>query len=394
MADRISPDRLPAGTLQRMHHPSASLLSFLHPSSIRKWCVAGIALALGSTASAGTFDLSGLPAYQPRQPVSGLIRNYGFGFGGLLKIWEAGFQKYHPGVTFQDTLITSDAAFPALVTGVTDLAPDGGEPAITEELSFFETYGYHATDVIVASGTYDVEGKSPGIVVYVNPENPLTQLTLQQLDGIFGSERNGALRGFKWDLKAGRGPELNIRTWGQLGLTGEWAHQPIQTYGHAPSGTTRFFQLRVLHNSDKWNPNYRGYVETGSKMIDDDDKAEQRGGAQHMLREELMKNKYGIAWTIVPQASQVPGLKPIALAANDGGPYVMPSKITFQNRTYPLVRNLYFYLNRKPGAPVDPKLKEFLRYILSREGQQAIVVNGNYLPLPAAMIREQLAKLN
>ena len=346
------------------------------------------------SAQAAENDLSRLPVYQPQQPVSGVIRNYGFGFGGLLKIWEAAFQKYQPGVTFHDTLITSDAAFPALVTGVTDLAPDGGEPAITELLSFYETYGYPATDITVASGTYDVEGKSPGIVVYVHPDNPLTHLTLAQLDGIFGSERNGALRGFKWDLKAARGPEKDLRTWGQLGLTGEWANQPIQTYGHAPSGTTRFFQLRVLHNSDKWNPNYRGYVETGSKMIDDDDRTEQRGGVQFMLREELMKNRYGIAWTIVPQASAVPGLKPVALAVEEGGPYVVPNKQSFQDRTYPLVRSLYFYLNRKPGTAVDPKVREFLRFILSREGQEAIVTNGNYLPLPAAMAAAQRDRLD
>lgn len=354
--------------------------------------LAGLSLAGGLVA--GEFDLRDLPAYQPQQKVTGVIRNYGFAFGGLLKVWEEGFRKYHPDVTFADTLPTSDAAFPALVTGVTDLAPDGGEPAITELLSFYEVYGYHATDVVVASGTYDVEGKSPGIVVYVHPDNPLTQLTLAQLDGIFGAERNGALRGFKWDLKAARGAEKNIRTWGQLGLTGEWAERPIQTYGHAPSGTTRFFQLRVLRNSDKWNPNYRGYVETGSKMIDDDDRVEQRGGVQYMLREELLKDKYGIAWTIVPQASRVPGLKPIALAVEAGGPFVAPTKASFQDRSYPLVRNLYFYLNRKPGTAVDPKLREFLRYILSREGQEAIVANGNYLPLPAGFAAAQRARLD
>jgi phosphate transport system substrate-binding protein len=356
-----------------------------------------IALGLissGTTVVATEFDPSHVPAYQPQQPVAGVIRNYGFGFGGLFKVWEEGFRKFQPGVTFQDNFPTSDAAFPAIVTGVTDLAPDGGEPAITELLSFYEVNGYDATHVIVASGTYDVEGKSPGIVVYVHPDNPLTKLTLEQLDGIFGAERNGALRGFKWDLKAARGSQKDIRTWGQLGLTGEWSDQPIQTYGHAPSGTTRFFQLRVLHNSDKWNPNYRGYVETGSKMIDDGDKVEQRGGVQHMLRDELMHDKYGIAWTIVPQASRVPGLKPLALAGQAGGPYVAPSKATFQDRTYPLVRNLYFYFNRKPGAPVDPKLREFLRYILSREGQEAIVANGNYLPLPAQFGQEQRRKLD
>ena len=334
-----------------------------------------------------------LPGYQPETKVSGVIRNYGFGFGGLLKIWEEGFRKHHPDARFSDTLVTSDAAFPALVTGVTDLAPDGGEPALTEWLSFYEAYGYHATEVTVASGTYDVEGKSPGIVVYVHPENPISRLTLAQLDAIFGSERTGGLDGFKWSLKAGRGPERNIRTWGELGLTGEWADKPIQTYGHAPSGTTRFFQLKVLGNGDKWNPNYREYVETDSKMIAADDR-EQRGGLQHMLRDELAHDRYGIAWTIVPQASKVAGLKPLALAAKEGGPYIVPSKESFQDRSYPLVRSLYFYFNRKPGTPVDPKLREFLRYVLSREGQEAIVVNANYLPLPPEMAREQLKLLD
>ncbi len=355
---------------------------------------AALAAAMTAALPAAADDLlDTLPAYQPGPAVRGTIRNHGFGLGGVLKLWEDGFRRYHPDVRFEDKLPTSDAAFPALVTGVTDLAPDGGEPAITEVLSFFEVYGYHALDITVTSGTYDVDGKSPGIVVYVHPDNPLGKLTMTQLDGIFGAERNGGLRGFKWSVTDARGADQNIRTWGQLGLTGEWADKPIQTYGHAPSGTTRFFQLKVLKNSGKWNPNMREYVETGSKMIGDDDPG-QTGGLQHMLRDELLNNRYGIAWTIVPQAKQVPGLKPLALAVADGGPYIVPSRQSFQDRSYPLVRSLYIYLNRKPGTPVDPKLKEFLRYVLSREGQQAVAANGNYLPLPAQTVQEQLRKLD
>jgi phosphate transport system substrate-binding protein len=347
-----------------------------------------------SVCGGGEPSWDALPRYVPREAVAGRIRNFGFGFGGLMPIWEAGFQRFHPQVTFDDHFPTSDAAFPALVTGVTDLAPDGGEPAITETLSFFETYGYHAASIIAASGTYDVEGRSPGLVVYVHPSNPLARLTLAQLDGIFGAERTGGLDGFKWNLHAGRSALQDIRTWGQLGLTGAWAHHAIQTYGHAPSGTSRFFQLRVLHNSDKWNPNYKEYVETGSKMIADDDRTAQAGGLQHMLRDELAHDPFGIAWTIVPQASKVPGLKPIALSVGDDGPYVVPSKQSFQDRTYPLVRNLYFYFNRKPGTRLDPKLKEFLRYILSREGQEAVASNANYLPLPAEFALKQQGLLD
>jgi len=105
-------------------------------------------------------------------------------------------------------------------------------------------------------------------------------------------------------------------------------------------------------------------------------------------------DKFGIAWTVVPQASKVSGIKPIALASADGGRYVMPSRESFQKRDYPLVRSIYIYLNRVPGQPVEPRFKEFLRYILSRQGQQRLAENGNYLPLTASVVREQLRALD
>jgi len=355
-------------------------------------CGPAVVLALLLLAPAAQAQGTDLPQYRPELMVSGTIRNYGFGLGGVLKLWEAAFQRVQPGIAFDDKLPTSDAAIPALVTGVTDLAPDGGEPSITETLSFYETFGYDPTSITVASGAYDVEGRSNGIVVYVNQDNPIAHLSVQQLDGIFGAERTGGLAGFKWMVGGGRGPEANIRTWGQLGLGGDWADKPIQTYGHAPSGTTRFFQLKVLHNSDKWNPNYREYVETGSKMIGSDD-PDQRGGLHHMLAGELARDQYGIAWTVAPQARNVAGIKPLALAATNGGPYVVPSRESFQSRAYPLVRSIYMYLNRAPRQPIDPKLKEFLRFVLSRDGQAIVSNDGNYLPLPPSVVREQLAKL-
>jgi phosphate transport system substrate-binding protein len=112
-----------------------------------------------------------------------------------------------------------------------------------------------------------------------------------------------------------------------------------------------------------------------------------------MLADELAHDKYGIAWTVAPQARNISGIKPVALAARDGGPYVVASKDSFQSRAYPLVRSIYIYLNRAPRAQLDPKLKEFLRFILSRDGQQIVERDGNYLPLPASVVREQLAKL-
>jgi phosphate transport system substrate-binding protein len=359
--------------------------------SILALAFAGSLLAPGARAD---FKASELAPYVPVQKVSGTIRNFGFGLGGVLKLWEDDFRRIHPGIAFDDKLPTSDAAIPALVTGVADLAPDGGEPAITEALSFFEVYGYPPTEITVASGAFDVEGKSNGPVILVNKENPITRISMEQLDGVFGAERTAGMHGFKWSPADGRGPEKDIRTWGQLGLTGEWADKPIQTYGHAPSGTTRFFQWKVMGNGDKWNPNYREYVETGSKMIADEDRAEQRLGLQSMLKNELARSKYGIAWTVMPQASGIDGLKVIAVVPRGSDRAVMPSRESFQDRSYPMVRSIYIYLNRKPGTAVDPKLKEFLRYILSREGQETVARNGSYLPLTGAVAREQLRKLD
>jgi phosphate transport system substrate-binding protein len=338
------------------------------------------------------FNLAGLPAYQPEQKVSGTIRSFGFSLGGMMPMWEEGFRKYQPEIRFDDKFPSGDVAIAGLVSGVSDLGPQGRELVLTENLAFYETYGYYPTDITVMTGAYDVDGMACGLVVYVNKDNPISKLTMKQLDGIFGSERVAGLRGFKWTLEAGRSAKDDVRTWGQLGLTGEWADKPIHTYGHGPGGTTNFFELKVLNGSDKWNPNYQGYVETGSKMIADNDKA-QLGGLQHMLTDGLARDKYGIAWTVIPQARKVQGLKPLALAARDGGPYTEPSRENFQNRTYPLTRSIYIYLNRKPGQALDPKVKEFLRYVLSREGQEAVERAGKYLPLTADVAREQLKKL-
>jgi len=365
----------------------------LMPSSMTMQHIAGAWLVwalLSGTAQAQ----ESLPAYKPEREVNGVIRNFGFGLGGVLQQWEDGFHKLQPGVGFDDRLPTSDAAIPALVTGVSDLGPDGGEATLTENLSFFEVYGYMPTAITVASGAYDVEGKSNGPVIFVARDNPIKSLTMQQLDGIFGAERTAGLRGFQWSPEEGRGAQGDIRTWGQLGLGGEWADKPIQTYGHGPSGTARFFQWKVLHNGDKWNENYREYVETGSKQIADEDKARQSLGAQHMLREELASNPYGIAWSVMPQAKGIAGLRVVPIAPRPGAPAVMPGKASFEDRSYPLVRSIYIFLNRKPGTPLDPKLREFLRYVLSRDGQDIVRRNGSYLPLPPDLAREEARKLD
>jgi len=345
-----------------------------------------LAALLAAPADAYQFDLSQLPHYVPETQLTGTIRNFGFSLSGVLPIWEEGFRQYQPGIDFADKFPSGDVAVAGLVAGVSDLGPQGRDLYLVENLMFYETFGYYPSAVTVATGGYDAEGTACGLVIFVHKDNPIKSLSMRQLDGIFGSERIAGLDGFRWTLGKGRGADRNIRDWSQLGLPkGE-----IHTYGHGPSGTSAFFQLRVLGNGDKWNPNYKEYVETGSKQIGADDPG-QVGGLQHMLKDELTHDPFGIAWSIEPQAAGVSGLR--AVPISDNGPAIAPTLENFQNRSYPLVRNIYFYFNRKPGQPLDPKIREFIRYVLSREGQEALQKANKYLPLTPELAKLQLESL-
>jgi phosphate transport system substrate-binding protein len=338
-------------------------------------------------------DLTGLPAYHPQYEVTGLIRNFGCPFSGLMTAWEDGFRRYQPKARFADRLPSSDAAISGLVTGVADLAPNGREPMFAEYLAFQETLGYDLSQVTIATGAFDIKGRTWAIAIFVNKDNPITQLTMKQLDGVFGSERTGAYRGFKWYPQYGRGAKDNIRTWGQLGLTGAWADKEIHTYGYAFTGMTNYFQLAVFNGGDKWNPNYREYAEMGTKLVSPGPIGES-GSIAHMLK-ELSEDKYGIAWTGIPHVRAFPqyGLKPLALAPREGGPYFAPTLEDVRSRMYPLTRSIFMQYGRPPGQPLEPKEREFLRYILSRQGQEDVVRNGQYLPLTAAAAAEELQKL-
>jgi phosphate transport system substrate-binding protein len=90
-----------------------------------------------------------------------------------------------------------------------------------------------------------------------------------------------------------------------------------------------------------------------------------------------------------------PKIRPVALAESAGTRYVEPTPATVVDHSYPLTRMVTMFLNRPPGRPVDPKLREFLRYVLSRQGQQAVERYGRgYLPVLAPAAARQLDKLN
>ncbi len=345
------------------------------------------------------FDLSGLPAYAPTRPVSGLLRQWGNNYiedSGLVDVWEAGFRKYHPGVKFEDNLASSAVGFPGLIAGVADLAPMGRQ-ALWDELKGFEREGASGgedgssrTDIIeivVATGSYNVRGWSYALGVFVNSDNPLTELTFDQLDGIFGAAREGGWDGLTWRTDWARGPEKNIRTWGQLGLKGEWADKPIHVYGYnAKYHFQDEIDKKVLKGSSKWNENLHAFSNVAGLKADGSLTA---GG--ELILKALAKDAYGIAYTGIPFLTE--GTKPVALS-RDGGKAVPLTLKTVQDRTYPLLRDVYYYLRREKGHSIDSLQREFLRYILSREGQEAVQEDGKYLPLTAAEAREQLAKLD
>jgi phosphate transport system substrate-binding protein len=337
------------------------------------------------------WDLSGLPKYQPKQKVSGTIRMWGSNYitdGFLGGYWEAAFRKFHPDVKFDFHMKTTLAAVPSLIFGVSDLGI--GRKITFPEQELFERYTDRSpVEIEIATGSYDVPGWQPGYGVVVQKDNPLTKITMEQLDGVFGAERAGGWDGTSWRPNWARGPEKNIRTWGQLGLTGEWADKPINVYGL----TLRYHQAteisdRVLKASDKWNERLKTYANFVSKA----------GKLERGMNEDLAADKYGIGIVAAPTtnltggASQ-PTQKVLPVAVKDGGPYIPYTLDTLQNRTYPLYDRIFAYADRERGQPMNPAVLEFLRFVLSQEGQAEVMRDGKYLPLNAEVANAQLKKL-
>jgi phosphate transport system substrate-binding protein len=337
------------------------------------------------------FDLSGLPKYEPKHKLKGRLRVWGSNYitdGRVGAYWEAAFRKFHPDVKIEWHMKTTSAAVPSLVFGVSDLGI--GRKLTFQEQQLYERYKDRPPlEIDIATGSFDVPGWNPGFGVVVHKDNPLDKISMEQLDGIFGAERQGGWDGTSWRPQWARGPEKNLRTWGQLGLAGEWADKPIVPYGL----TLRYHQAteisdRVLQASDKWNENLRTYANFVSKQ----------GTLERGLNEDLAQDRYGIGILAAPTTTlrgvgSLPTLKVLPLAWKNGGPYVPYSLDTVQDRSYPLFDHIYAYFDRDAGRPMNPIVYEFVRFIVSREGQEAVMRDGKYLPLTAGVAKEQLERL-
>ncbi len=335
------------------------------------------------------WDLAALPHYVPTRHLNGTLRIWGSNYlkdGELGEYWKSAFEKFQPGIKIEYHLPTEAVAIPALATGVADLGMSN-KATLSDLLTFEQVYHHSVSDVMVATGSYDVYGWSPAFIIVVNRDNPLTHISLKQLDDVFGSARAGGYEGSVWHTEHpySRGPEENIRTWGQLGLTGDWADKPIHTGGqNLRAGATIGFSDQILRGSDQFVEGYRtftNYVTPDGKM----------NSWSMQSRRAMAQDRYAI-YAVSPLALG-PEMKELAIGP-DGGPYVKRTLETVHDRSYPLARAMRFYFNRNPGQPVDPKVDEFLKFVLSREGQDCIQREGRYLPLMGPVVTAQLKKLD
>jgi phosphate transport system substrate-binding protein len=334
------------------------------------------------------WNLDDLPAYKPEQEVSGAIREWGtnyFADSSLQPAWEEGFKKFHPNVRFETELKTALAAIPAVTFGLADIGP--ARHITSDEALLFQRYKSHyPLEISVVTGSLNVPGWSYAIGIFVNKDNPIDKLTVERLDGIFGAERSGAFQGTTWTTGVARGADKNIRTWGQAGLTGEWADKPIHVYGynlkyHIPAT----FERLVFQGGGKWNEHLVEFTNYKNKDGTTELEAKQ-------VQDAVSKDPYGIGFsTVAYQTSQT---KSVAIAARGSQDFYELNLQNLRSRKYPLYDEVYFYVDRKPGEPLDPNVREFVRYVLSREGQDAVQKDGKYLPLTGEVIKAQLKKLD
>jgi phosphate transport system substrate-binding protein len=331
------------------------------------------ALRLGAAEESG-----GLAPFVPPINSSNVFRLWGSApLAGVAKNWIEGFRALHPEIKIETRLDGTGLAMPGLYTGAADLALFGREPNRTDRDGFEHVLGYKHLQLEIAAGSVSHAGHTTALGVFVHRDNPLARLTLAQLDALFGHERR-------------RGAPRQLRTWGDLGLTGEWAARPIHLFApDTRSGPRIFFQLTVLRDSSKWN------WERLTEFADTKNSAGTVRHAAAQILAALAADRDGLA--VATLGLPNPQVKPLALATDAPDrdtDFVSPTRETVASRAYPLARPIYLCVNRRPGAPLDAKTKAFLDYVLSPAGQQAVAATEVYLPLAPDAARRQRALLD
>ncbi len=293
---------------------------------------------------------SNLPDYAKASGVSGNISSVGSDtLANLMTLWAEEFKKLYPNVNVQIQAAGSSTAPPALTEGTSNFGPMSRKMKDGELASFESKFGYKPTPIGVAIDA---------LAVYVNKDNPITGLTIPQVDAMFSATRKC-------------GYANDITTWGNAGLTGEWANRPIQLYGrNSVSGTYGYFKKKALCKGD-----YKDSVN------------EQPGSAS--VVQGVTKSINGLGYSGIGYKTS--GVKAVPLAKK-GNDYIEATPENASNGTYPLGRFLYVYVNKHPNKGLPPLESEFIKMVLSKTGQLVVVKDG-YIPLPAKVADAQLSKI-
>ncbi len=312
-----------------------------------------------------------LPPYVASRQVSGTIRVWGHGAAGkdyiesLMRAWEEGFAKVQPNVHFENELYGTASAVGALYTDKGELAVMGREIWPMETEAFTDVKGYPPTSVDIVTGSVDIRNKEFALTFVVNAKNPLKHLSLEDVRRIFSVTAKP------------------VKTWGDLGLTGEWAHTPVRAYGfEIARGFGYYLQQRAFGGSEIWNPD----------LVEMADQPKAEGGlydAGQRVVDAVAGDADGIGFTSA--LYRAGGVRVVPLGRTRYGPFLLPTRDTVAAHSYPLVQVITaFYDKRGKEAPV---VEEFLRYVLSRQGQAVVAAEGDFTPLTPHLADLERAKL-
>ena len=314
--------------------------------------VAAIGAALPAPALAQVMAIDPkLADYKAASGVSGSLKSIGSDtLNNLMTLWAEGFKAAYPNVKIEIEGKGSSTAPPALIAGTAQFGPMS-RPMKGKEIDDFEKkFGYKPTAIRTAVDA---------LAVFVHKDNPIKCLTLQQVDAAFSKTRKG-------------GHDKDIATWGQLGLTGEWANKPISLYGrNSASGTYGYFKEVALFNGD-----YKDTVK------------EQPGSST--VVQGVASDKGGLGYSGI--GYKTADVRAVPLAAKAGAKCFEANADNAYAGDFPLARFLYVYLNADPNRAVDPLRAEFVRYVFSKQGQQVVVKDG-YFPVTAGIAEEDLKSM-
>ncbi len=341
------------GTRDVQHSPQETSLTNQRESEMIKQLAlfAGAVMLAAATAQAQVEVDEKLPEYKPVQGVSGTIKSVGSDtMNNEMTLWAEGFRKFYPNVRIEIEGKGTSTAPPALIAGTSTFGPMSREAKSTESDAFEKKYGYKPT---LLGTSIDM------LAVYVHKDNPIKGLTLPQADAIFSSTRK-------------LGYPNDITNWGQVGLTGSWADLPISMYGrNSASGTYGFFKSNVLGKGD-----YKNSVK------------EQPGSSS--VVQGVASDKGGIGYSGI--GYKTADVRAVPLSKTTDGKMIPAEPAYAYSGEYPLSRFLWLSLNYKPGSQLDPLRREFVKYIFSKQGQEAVVKDG-YFPVSAALAKKELAKV-